>query len=288
MTGVRDVARRHPLATYVVLAYAISWSCWLPLVVTGSTVRRGVGWPTDLLGLMGPAAAAGITLALTGGRPALAAWGRRMLRVRLPGWCWLFVALTLALGLAVETARTGHLLPHGISAYTGAADLGPLLTFLVVLVVNGYGEEAGWRGYLVDGLLARHGLLRTASIVAVVWAGWHLPLFWVVDSFRGLGVTVVGWLIGLYAGSIVLAWLYAAGGRSIFLVALWHTTYNFTSATSAMNGLPAAVTSTAVMVVAGVVVVVHRRKGTPDDPTHPDVLRRRRHGDRQPVPGRGG
>jgi membrane protease YdiL (CAAX protease family) len=287
MTGVRDVARRHPCATYVVLAYAISWSCWLPLVASGSTVRQGVGWPTDLFGLAGPAVAAGVTLAFTGGRPALAAWGRRMGRVRLPAWCWVFVAGTLALGLAVETGRTGELLPSGISAYTGAADLGPVLTFLLVLVVNGYGEEAGWRGYLADGLLERHGLLRTASLVAVVWAGWHLPLFWVVDSFRGLGFAVAGWLIGLYAGSIVLTWLYAAGGRSIFLVALWHTTFNVTSATSAMNGLPAAVTSTAVMVVAGAVVLHERRKGTPDDPTHAHVPRGRRHGDRQPLPARG-
>ncbi|MGA8248333.1 MAG: CPBP family intramembrane glutamic endopeptidase, partial [Nocardioides sp.] len=208
-----------------------------------------------------------------------------LLRVRVPGWCYLLVALTLGLGFGAELARSGRVLPAGVSAYTGAPDLGLALTFLLVLVVNGLGEEAGWRGFLVDRLLERHGLLRTASFVALVWAGWHLPLFLVVDSFRGLRFAVLGWMIGLYAGSIVLTWLYAAGGRSILLVALWHTAYNFTSATSAMNGLPAAVTSTAVMVVAVVVAVVLLRKEERHDQPDPDIPGRGGHRDREPLPG---
>jgi uncharacterized protein len=258
ISGSRRVVRRHPVATYVVLTYAFSWSCWLPLILTGSVVGQGDGWPTDLPGLAGPAAAALVTLALTGGRVALADWFRRMRRVAVPAWCYLFIGLTLALGFGAALGRSGTLDGHGVSAYTGAPDLGLVLTFLLALLVNGFGEEAGWRGYLVDRLLPTHGLLRTAGLVALVWAGWHLPLFLVLDSFRGLGLAAVGWVIGLYAGSIVLTWLYAASGRSILVVALWHTAYNFTSATSAMSGLPAAVTSTAVMVVAVLVVLRHR------------------------------
>jgi uncharacterized protein len=280
------VARRHPVATYLVLAYVFSWSCWLPLVLSGSVVRQGDGWPTDLPGLLGPSLAALVTLSVTGGRAAVVDWLGRMARFAVPVWCYLFVAGTLALGLAAELARTGSLDPRELAGYTGAPNLGVVLTFLLVLVVNGLGEEAGWRGFLVDRLLPTHGLLRTAGLVAVVWAGWHLPLFLVLDSFRGLGLAVLGWVIGLYAGSVVLTWLYAVSGRSILVVALWHTTYNFTSATTAMSGLPAAVTSTAVMVVA-VLVINRYRKDNSDDQTDPDLPRRHGHRDRQPIP-RGG
>lgn len=93
--------------------------------------------------------------------------------------------------------------------------------------------------------------------MALVGAGWHLPL--VVDSFRSLGLTAIGWLLGPYAGPLVLTWLHAARGRSVFLLALCHTSYNFTSATAATGGLSAALTSTLVMVVAMVVVVACRR-----------------------------
>jgi membrane protease YdiL (CAAX protease family) len=181
-----------------------------------------------------------------------------MARVRVPWWGYAFVGLVLVLGLGAAAVHARSFAPDGVSSYTGAPDLGLALTFVLVLVVNGYGEESGWRGYLVDRLVDRHGLVRTASFVALVWAGWHLPLFWTVDSFRTMGVTAVGWVVGLYAGSLALAWLYAAGGRSIFLLALWHTSYNFTSATAATSGLPAALTSTLVMVVAVLVVAVPR------------------------------
>ena len=267
---MRDLARRHPVATYVGLAWAISWACWLPLVVTGSVVDQGDPWPTDLVGLTGPAIAAAVTLALTGGRPALRPWAARIVRWRCPWWAWACVVGILALGLGAVWMREGSPFPPGVSSYTGAPDAGFVLTFLLIAVVNGLGEEAGWRGYLADRLLPRHGLLRTATYVAAAWAVWHWPLFLVVDSFRGLGVAVVGWLLGLYAGSIVLTWLYAAGGRSVLLVALWHTAYNFTSATAVTDGLPAALTSTVVM-VAAVAIVVHElrrpaHETTPDRP----------------------
>lgn len=285
MRPARQLARRHPVATYVVLAYAFSWSCWLPLVLTGSVVHRGDAWPTDLPGLMGPAVAAAITLALTGGRPAVSAWVSRMGRVRVPLWGYGFVAVVLLLGLAAAVVEHGTPAPAGLSAYTGAPDLGLVLTFALVLVVNGFGEEAGWRGYLADHLLDRHGLVRTATYVAVVWAGWHLPLFLVVDSFRGLGIGVVGWLVGLYAGSLVLTWLYARCGRSIFLLALWHTSYNFTSATSAMSGIPAAITSSLVIGVAALVAIGVRAKEGSDGASGADVPGSSGNRDREPLPG---
>ena len=60
----------------------------------------------------------------------------------------------------------------------------------------------------------------------------------------------------LPAGSVVLTRLYVGSGRSVLLVALWHTAFDLTSATTAAERLPAAITSTAV-VAAAVVVLVH-------------------------------
>ncbi len=74
-----------------------------------------------------------------------------------------------------------------------------------------------------------------------------------------LAPAVIGRLTGATPGRR------AAGGRSVLLVALWPTAYNFTSAT-AVTGLPAALTSTVVMVAAVVVVVRELRRPAGDDP----------------------
>ena len=282
LRGVRSVARHHPLATYVVLAYLLSWACWAPLVVHGSMARQGVGWPTDLPGLAGPAVAAALTAWLVGGRSALLAWSRRLVRWRAPGWCYGFVLLTAVLGLASAAVAGGDFW-SGLAAYTGTPDLGLAITFLLVLVVNGIGEESGWRGYLADGLLREHDLLTVSAWVALAWAGWHAPLFLVVPSFRDLGFAAIGWLCGIFAGSVVLTWLYVSSGRSVLVVALWHTVFNFASGTRAMSGLPAAVTSTAVIVLA-IVLIVRRRKEHSHEQSDSDLPWRRRHRDGQPVP----
>ena len=54
---------------------------------------------------------------------------------------------------------------------------------------------------------------------------------------------------------VMLTRLYVGSGRSVLLVALWHTAFNFTTATTATEGLSAAITSTAVMAAAVVVLV---------------------------------
>jgi membrane protease YdiL (CAAX protease family) len=130
-----------------------------------------------------------------------------------------------------------------------------------VLLVNGYGEELGWRGFLAHHLLPRFGRLRAASLVWVAWAVWHAPLFLVVDNFRDFGPsTTVGWLIGLWFGSYLLTWLYEAGGRSVLLVAAWHTAYNLSTATEATAGAAAAISTTLVMAVT-IVLLFRSRTG---------------------------
>jgi len=62
-------------------------------------------------------------------------------------------------------------------------------------------------------------------------------------------------MFGIVAGSIFLAWLYRASGDSVFIVAVWHATYNLVSGTAAAHGLVAAVVSTAVMMWAALIVI---------------------------------
>jgi len=69
---------RHPLSAFTVIAYAISWICWLPLLADR---QDWVHWSASsylhLLGALGPAVAALVVTAAVAGRSALAdIWGR--------------------------------------------------------------------------------------------------------------------------------------------------------------------------------------------------------------------
>ncbi len=249
--------RWRPVLAFVGLAYLLSWSWWLPLAFSGVVVDPGQGWPTHLVGLLGPAIAAVAVTAATEGKPGLAGLWSRIIRWRV-SWAWFaLIAITAALAL-LPVATGSETDAESLVTYSGAPRSG-LWVVLYVLVVNGFGEEIGWRGYLAERLLERFSLGVTSLLVWVVWAGWHLPMFWVVGNFRDFGVGgTIGWVIGIGFGSGFLTWLYRSAGHSILIVALWHTAYNFTTATTATAGLTAAIATTVVMAVTGVVLCLPR------------------------------
>ena len=260
----------------MVLAFAFSWLWWVPMAVRGQVSHAGEGWPTHLPGLMGPAFAAVVVTLGWRGTGALRDLGRRAVRWRGVGRWWWSVPAVLALGavgLAVAAATGTPVDLGGLAEYSGAPVVSVLVLFGYVLVVNGYGEELGWRGLLADGLVDRVGEVRTALLVTVAWGVWLLPLFWVVDGFRPLRPATVVAGLGLLAGSVVLTRLYVGSGRSVLLVALWHTAFDLMTATTATRGLATAITSTLVIVVAAVVLANARRR---DREARAAALRRRR------------
>jgi len=264
-TNLRAQVQRHPVVAFTVLAYTWSWAWWLPFVLRGEAVTPGDPWPTHLIGLLGPAMAALVVSSVAGGGDGIRALVGSVVRWRVSPWWYVVAAATIGIGLVVAAVRDGGLAWNDASTYSGTPNLGLGLTFLLVLVVNGFGEETGWRGFLADRLLHRHGLVASSLTVTAVWGLWHLPLFFLVESLRGLGVALAGWVFGLACGSLVLTWIYRNAGRSILVVALLHTSYNFASGTPLMDGVPAATITTAVMLLAGFIGwhLLHERRLTP-------------------------
>ena len=141
-----------------------------------------------------------------------------------------------------------------------SARWGPLGVALALLLINGFGEETGWRGYASVHLQRRHSPLTATLILAVLWAGWHAPMFLVLQTCRDFGPAIfAGWLFGLCGGAVVLSWLYNRRGGSILLVAIWHATYNLISGTEAARGLLAAGSTSLVIGLALTLVALEIR-----------------------------
>ena len=258
------------LVVYVALAYALSWSWVIPLAAAGLVVRRGVGWPSHLPALLGPAIAAVVVTAWTMGRPGLRDLGARLARWRVPLRWWLAaVSPVVFLGLALAVMGVaGKALPSvaDFGRFSGVGTVG-LVGVLLIIFAGALGEETGWRGYALPQLQRRFSPLASSLILSVVWFGWHLPQFWVIATYRDLAPAgYVGMFLGLACGAVVLTWLYNRSGGSILLVAVWHGLYNVVSGTQAATGMLAAVVSTLIMIQGIVLVVLEvraRRHGRP-------------------------
>jgi len=263
---------KRPVASFYLLALVLSWGYWLGLLMYGQRVAPG-STATHFPGLLGPIIAALAVTAVIEGRNGVQKLFGRMVRFGSHWPSSLMLAVSpLALG-ALAFGAVGVLdkpfpSPSAFSHFPGLPESWPLAGVVAsVLVVNGFGEEAGWRGFVTERLLLSHGRFRATLLVALLWSLWHLPLFWLNASMAALvGPVLVGWAFGLACGAFVLAQVYLVAGRSILWVAVWHAAYNLMVATEAGAGLPAALVSTVVMVW-GVIVAVLWWRAPPNDPT---------------------
>ena len=264
------VFNARALVAFFVIAYLLSWAWVIPLAVTGHTVFQGRGWPSHFPSLLGPMVAAFVVTAWTTGRSGVRDLFRRMGRWQI-GWRWWIAALSpLAfLGLAlVVIAATGGTLPKAgdFAQFSGLpSGLGLVGVALLILVVDGFGEETGWRGYALPQLQKRFSPLTSTLILAGFWAGWHIPQFFALHSYKGFSAgTGVGFAFGLTCGAVVATWLYNHTGGSILAVVVWHGFYNVVSGTKAAtggSGTIAAVVSTMIIVQALVLIGLEIRAG---------------------------
>lgn len=69
----------------------------------------------------------------------------------------------------------------------------------------GSGPACCWRGDAWPELRRRHSLAGAAGLLAVPWAAWHLPTFWIDSGLGGFSVLLMpGFFLGIAAGAVVL------------------------------------------------------------------------------------
>ncbi len=141
-----------------------------------------------------------------------------------PFWYLTAVAVPFAvngLNALIAVAFLGRALPS--QWYAPAFGPGFLLFFLVY---NGLGEEIGWRGLALPVLQQRLGSLGGSIAVGVLWALWHLPLFWMRGSYQ-YGDSILLFMLLLTCWSIIIGMLVDKGGGSILPAILLHEGANF-------------------------------------------------------------
>jgi uncharacterized protein len=219
-----SLVRRQPLIAFFVLTYALSWVLWLPLVFLRDTIPAA---PSFVLALLGSAVPSLLAIFLTaivlGGGSLRKLLGRLLIWRVDPRWY-----LVVVLGPAA--------LVGGIVAFNtllGGPAIGinvPLLAAVITLAFHIFpgsalGEEIGWRGYALPRLQAGRSALSASLILGVIWAFYHLPLFFTGQAFRSPRI-LVPFVISGIALSVILTWVYNGTGGSLLLVVLLHATAN--------------------------------------------------------------
>jgi uncharacterized protein len=225
-------------AVYVVLAYAISWTIWQ---AGFSTVQNLTSLQDErfgaflLAGSFGPTIAALLVVGFSGGRSAIIAMLRRLIQFRVRWQVYLFVFFAVPIiGMLLQMLLgTPSNIPLWQIALT-LIPLGPVNALFggIIFGQGPLGEEMGWRGVLQENLQKPFNSVVVATVVGIIWAFWHYPLFRFADFRNGLDLAVY---LPLYVLSLIVIaftighiWRWSKG--SLLLVIFFHAVINTVAA----------------------------------------------------------
>lgn len=258
---VDGALERRRLALFLVLAFGLAWATAGVLYATGGLTDSPTVFESGPLSLsltsvllptaymFAPGIANLLTRLLTG-----EGWDHLMLRPRFfEHWqryvaAWfapgLFTALGAALFFIVFPRYFDPTAESFAAAASGGVDVGmsPLVLAAVAVgaavVVNplvnavfGFGEEFGWRAYLLP-KLAPLGLRRAVVVHGLIWGAWHWPLIAMgyEYGFDYVAFPWTGFVVFLpftVATGTFLAWLTVETG-SVWPASLGHGAVNAT------------------------------------------------------------
>jgi len=222
--------REGSVAAYVLLTFGVSWTAWLAAagLAEGHALDRvlGLGGTVFLVGVFAPAL---VAVALT--RGASGREGAVRLLAPIARWRvdarWYLFALGYFIAIKLSAALI-HRLAMGDWPVFGETSVLLMVGAVVVSTWTQAGEEVGWRGYLLPLLARRIGLGAASLGLGLVWALWHLPLFYIEGS-PSAGQSFPLYASHVTALSVAMAWLYWRTGRSLLLVMVMHAAVNNTT-----------------------------------------------------------
>lgn len=222
--------RRHPLTAYIVIAFAFSWITEAPVVLAAQGIIPELPAPAVAIAVIaatfGPTVGAFAVTAAVEGRKGVLRMLRRYVQWRAGiGW-YLFVLIGIPAIIILGTL----VVPGAVASYQPI--LGSLLAaypmaYLLTVFLGGpLGEEPGWRGFALPRLQDRFGPLRGSLVLGVVWAAWHLPLFWSGVWTPPTVANVVMFTVMIVALTVIMTWVYNHTAGSLLIMILMHASFN--------------------------------------------------------------
>lgn len=246
--------RRSPLLAFFLIAFAITWTLWIPGLVLASrsgfalgnednmlhlldllslrlSMGEAVTYAIFTLGTAGPLVGSLVVTWVTGGRGAIGELWARITKWRVElGWYLTVFLLPVALAL-VSLAAAVLIGGLRLDSYTPLLPLAYFIPFyLYMLVFTGLAEEPGWRGFALPRLQSRYSAVKSSWILGVLWGVWHFPFIVYFNLSAGAPVlalipVLVFSVLGTVGWTMVNTWIYNST-ESVFVMVLLHGWYN--------------------------------------------------------------
>ena len=261
LAHAREAVARHPVAAFLLIGIGVYVAAVaIPPLVDVEILPFDLPFYGVLGGVLGVGLAAFLVTAAMDGRAGVEDLARRSLRWRVPVR-WYLIALfgvpvlATLVALAVYGTEALESPPGGWPRALGAV----VVVFVLQLLLFQLAEEIGWTGFLQDHWQDRYSPLKLSALVALPWAVWHLPDFFVdeglgIEQLVSAPVFFVIEYVSLFFARVLIVWLYARTGRSVLLVAIFHASFDASISELSYDIIPGSNVAR-FLVLSGVIVI---------------------------------
>lgn len=167
----------------------------------------------------------------------------------------IFISIGISLLFGESTQQFGFV--EGFSFSIGGVPT------LIILVITALLEELGWRGYAEDSIAQYHSWFMESIIFGVLWAAWHIPLFFIQGTYQANILAMNPWyMVNFFAGMMPLGffftWVYVGNKRSIFACSIVHFAVNFLQEQINMSQNTKCIESFVILILAVVLVLANK------------------------------
>lgn len=234
---MKNFIRRHPVLSYYLLVFAISWGGMLLLIggpgnIPGTKEQaERLFFPALIIMFAGPFVSGILMNFLIDGKEGLGSLFSQLLKWRIGGRWYAIAVFTGPILVAAVLFGLSLFNQEFLPGIVTTKDKFSLIIFGVAwgLIGGGLLEETGWTGFAVAQLRKRFSIFSTGLIVGALWGIWHFMIaFWASNYMRGrdsLMMFVAGflafYLLALPAYRILLVLVYDRTG-SLPIIMIMH------------------------------------------------------------------
>jgi len=247
--------------------FVLTWAFWIAAAIVGRTSSsNSASLGLMLLGLLVPSAIALYTI-LSSGDAAL----KRDLRLKFTGLFRvkpLVVTAAIVIFGAIITISIllSTLIGQSFDQFALVDDFsfaGGGVTALLTIILAALLEELGWRGYAEDAIAFYCSWWKESAIFGVVWGLWHLPLFFIPDTYHynilhENPLFMANFFLSIIPLSFIFTWVYVKNERSIIACMIFHFFVNFLQEKIAMTDITKCVQTLVLITAAAIIVALNK------------------------------
>ena len=252
---------------FFILIFAVTWTFWFAAPYLGDPINSDPIFLMFMLaGLFTPFTTALYLIFISKNDALKSTFSNKLFNTKLVKWKTIPLFLILFPASIIISVLISTIFGYSFDQFTIADEfsfsIGGIPTLLVLLLAACF-EELGWRGYAVESLNNKFNYFEATAIFGVLWSLWHLPMFFIPESYQAEllqedFILVINFFVSIIPLAFIISWFCKKNSGSILGAILIHSIVNLSQEFFLVSPYTKCIQTLILIVIAAIFIIVDR------------------------------